>query len=81
MEKKNQIQFTLTPLQEKFMEYLLGDDSKKIIWINAYNCQKQAIQNEFACHKLCNMKVGERFALVTINGIKVFELVKDSKYE
>lgn len=70
---KEMMLMKLTPLQEKLVE-AIGDKNNVV----EYNrlCGKNYITNEFSCHTLKNMELGQTFGLATPEGVKIFELTE-----
>lgn len=73
--------FTVTPYQEAFLEFLISNSSIKLSCESSYKSEKSRINDEFTCAKLVHMKIGDKFILCTPAGSKVFKLVKVTEYK
>ncbi len=69
--------FKPTPCQEFLIESLLKGE--KAIVQNSYHSTKKMLNDEFTCQKLINMKINDKFALLTPKGLKVFKCIKEKE--
>ena len=48
---------------------------------NGYKSGKQNINDFFTCQRLKNLKIGQMFALASVDGIRVFKMTEFSPYK
>jgi hypothetical protein len=69
------LNFTVTPLQEQLLE-AVNNTQGFSMFNHSYRAGKRIINNEFTCDKLMKMYEGDKFALVSPAGVRVFTCTK-----
>jgi hypothetical protein len=73
--------FNLTPFQEKLIEFIEKDEgTRRAVVLEGYKQYKRVSNDYLTCVKLQNFKKGQRFALASLDGVKIFELTEIIPY-